>query len=151
MKRVLLLVATLAMAVSATAQHRAMLMDESFDGTSLPEGWMADGVAQTLWMISETNYAGDAANELVFYEGNICSSRSSIAWTTMKALAAWEWPLLPMVATHGIRHGTKNMAAVETIPFVSKSKRPIWASPMSGFVFSSAEISTVSTLGISTM
>ena len=70
MKRVLLLVATLAMAVSATAQHRAMLMDESFDGTSLPEGWMADGVAQTLWMISETNYAGDAANELVFYEGN---------------------------------------------------------------------------------
>lgn len=70
MKRVLLLVATLAMAVSATAQHRDMLMDESFDGTSLPEGWMADGVAQTLWMISETNYAGDAANELVFYEGN---------------------------------------------------------------------------------
>ena len=70
MKRVLLLAWVLSMAVSGVAQHRAMLMDESFDGTSLPVGWMADGVAQTLWMIPETNYAGDAANELVFYEGN---------------------------------------------------------------------------------
>ena len=70
MKRVLLLAWALGMAVFAMAQHRTMLMDESFDGILLPDGWTADGVAQTYWMISETNYAGDAANELMYYEGN---------------------------------------------------------------------------------
>ena len=46
------------------AQSRAILLNETFDSSSLPEGWTTSEEGAENWVISETNYAGGSANEL---------------------------------------------------------------------------------------
>lgn len=46
------------------AQSRAILLNETFDSSSLPEGWTTSEEGAENWVISETNYAGGNANEL---------------------------------------------------------------------------------------
>ena len=46
------------------AQSRDILLNETFDISSLPEGWTTSEEGAENWVISETNYAGGDANEL---------------------------------------------------------------------------------------
>ena len=63
MKKSLLFAFALLFATAMMAQNRAVLLQESFDGSSLPAGWSID--AQTSnWSVSATNNAGGAANEM---------------------------------------------------------------------------------------
>ena len=44
--------------------NRTVLMNETFDSESLPEGWTTSEGAEENWIISQTNNAGGSANEL---------------------------------------------------------------------------------------
>ena len=83
MKKTLLTVLILALLTTSHAQNRAILFEEHFNSTSLPYGWTIDGVAQDRWMISETNNAGDAANELLFRDN---SSKTTVARIIMPSV-----------------------------------------------------------------
>ena len=69
MKKTLLFAFALLFATAMMAQNRAILLQESFDGTSIPAGWSVSGLGQTNWNISATNNAGGSANELWLYYG----------------------------------------------------------------------------------
>jgi hypothetical protein len=63
MKKTLLFAFALLFATATMAQNRAVLLQESFDGASMPAGWTID--AQTSnWSVSATNNAGGQANEM---------------------------------------------------------------------------------------
>ena len=47
-----------------TSDNRTVLMNETFDSESLPEGWTTSEGAEENWIISQTNNAGGDANEL---------------------------------------------------------------------------------------
>lgn len=64
MKKTLLFVAALLFSATITAQTRNILLQESFDGNSIPSGWSIAGVGTSNWSISGTNTAGGTANEL---------------------------------------------------------------------------------------
>lgn len=64
MKKVLLFTMALFFAVASMAQTRATLIEQHFDGTSIPSGWSVVGVGSSNWSISTTNYAGGSKNEL---------------------------------------------------------------------------------------
>ena len=64
MKKTLLFVAALLFSATMTAQTRNILLQESFDGNSIPSGWSIAGVGTSNWSISGTNTAGGTANEL---------------------------------------------------------------------------------------
>ena len=66
MKKTLLLTIALLLSVTIFAQNRAVLLRETFDSASLPEGWTTSENCVDNWTISETNRAGGAANELKF-------------------------------------------------------------------------------------
>jgi len=67
MRKSLLFVFVLLFATAAMAQNRAVLLQESFDGASMPAGWSAQDHASN-WSISTTQNAGGAPNELkLFY------------------------------------------------------------------------------------
>ena len=67
MKKTLLFVFVLLFATAAMAQNRAVLLQESFDGATMPAGWSAQDHASN-WSISTTQNAGGAPNELkLFY------------------------------------------------------------------------------------
>ena len=63
MKKTLLFVFALLFATASMAQNRAVLLQESFDGTSMPSGWTIVG-QNSNWSVSATNNAGGAANEM---------------------------------------------------------------------------------------
>lgn len=63
MKKSLLFAFALLFATAMMAQNRAVFLQESFNGSSLPTGWSIDG-QQSNWSVSATNNAGGAANEM---------------------------------------------------------------------------------------
>ena len=63
MKKTLLFAFALLFATATMAQNRAVLLQESFDGTSMPAGWSIDA-HQNNWSISATNNAGGDPNEM---------------------------------------------------------------------------------------
>ena len=63
MKKTLLIAFALLFATAMTAQNRAVLLQESFDGASMPAGWSIDAQPNN-WSVSATNNAGGVANEM---------------------------------------------------------------------------------------
>ncbi|MBQ2906756.1 MAG: T9SS type A sorting domain-containing protein [Bacteroidales bacterium] len=64
MKKTLLLTIALFLSIAAFAQSRGIILNETFDSASLPEGWATSEGAEENWIISQTNNAGGSANEL---------------------------------------------------------------------------------------
>jgi hypothetical protein len=69
MKKILLFAFALLFATATMAQNRSVLLQESFDGASMPAGWSIAGLGQSNWNISATNNAGGEANEMWLYYG----------------------------------------------------------------------------------
>ena len=69
MKKTLLIAFALLFATAMTAQNRAVFLQESFDGASMPAGWSIAGLGQSNWNISATNNAGGEPNEIWLYYG----------------------------------------------------------------------------------
>ena len=69
MKKSLLFAFTLLFATAMMAQNRSVLLQESFDGASMPAGWSIVGLGQSNWNISATNNAGGEPNEMWLYYG----------------------------------------------------------------------------------
>ena len=67
MKKALLFIAAILMSVSVFAQTRTTFLSESFDGSSMPEGWQVMDMGTSCWSISATQNAGGVANELKLY------------------------------------------------------------------------------------
>ena len=67
MKKTLLFALALLLSVTMFAQNRASLINETFDGETLPSGWSIDGLGASNWSIASSNKAGGAANELLLY------------------------------------------------------------------------------------
>ncbi len=65
MKKLFLLVLPLFFSMVLQGQNRALLLSESFDGSSIPSGWTIAGMGQNNWSISETRNAGGEKNELM--------------------------------------------------------------------------------------
>jgi len=63
MKKTLLFAFALLFATGMMAQNRSVLLQESFDGTSLPAGWSINGQNNN-WTVSATNNAGGQPNEM---------------------------------------------------------------------------------------
>ena len=63
MKKVLLFAFAVLFATAMMAQNRAVLLQESFDGASMPAGWSIDA-HESNWSVSATNNAGGEANEM---------------------------------------------------------------------------------------
>ena len=63
MKKTLLFAFALLFATAMMAQNRAVLLQESFDGTTLPAGWSVDA-HQNNWSVSATSNAGGEPNEM---------------------------------------------------------------------------------------
>ena len=63
MKKTLLFAFALLFATAMMAQNRAVLLQESFDGASMPAGWSIDAQPNN-WSVSATNNAGGEANEM---------------------------------------------------------------------------------------
>ena len=63
MKKTLLIAFALLFATAMMAQNRAVLLQESFDGASMPAGWSIDAQPNN-WSVSATNNAGGVANEM---------------------------------------------------------------------------------------
>lgn len=55
------------MLTASFAQNRSTFLQESFDGTSVPEGWRVVGLGTSNWSLSATNNAGGSANEVMLY------------------------------------------------------------------------------------
>ena len=64
MKRTLLLTLALFLATATFAQSRRIILRETFDSTSMPEGWSTSDNSSDNWIISESNNADCDANEL---------------------------------------------------------------------------------------
>ena len=69
MKKSLLIAFALLFTTAMMAQNRSVLLQESFDGMSMPAGWSIAGLGQSNWNISATNNAGGEANEMWLYYG----------------------------------------------------------------------------------
>ena len=63
MKKTLLFAFALLFATAMMAQNRAVLLQESFDGTTLPAGWTISS-NNSNWSVSATNNAGGDPNEM---------------------------------------------------------------------------------------
>ena len=63
MKKTLLFAFALLFATATMAQNRAVLLQESFDGATMPAGWTINGQPNN-WSVSATNNAGGEANEM---------------------------------------------------------------------------------------
>ena len=63
MKKTLLFAFALLFATAMMAQNRAVLLQESFDGSTMPAGWSIDAQPNN-WSVSATNNAGGEANEM---------------------------------------------------------------------------------------
>ena len=75
MKKTLLLTIALLLSIATFAQSRAVLLNETFDSMTMPEGWSIIGDGIENWHTSETNNAGGEACEIylhyhpIFYFG----------------------------------------------------------------------------------
>ena len=63
MRKTFLFVFALLFATASMAQNRAILLQESFDGSTLPAGWSISSNNNN-WSVSATTNAGGAANEM---------------------------------------------------------------------------------------
>ncbi len=63
MKKLLLIAISAICTMYSFAQNRAVLLQESFDGTSMPAGWSINGQNNN-WSVSPTNNAGGQPNEM---------------------------------------------------------------------------------------
>ena len=63
MKKTLLFAFALLFATAMMAQNRTVLLQESFNGASMPAGWSIDAQPSN-WSVSATNNAGGEANEM---------------------------------------------------------------------------------------
>jgi hypothetical protein len=63
MKKTLLFAFALLFATAMMAQNRAVLLQESFDGSTMPAGWSINGQPSN-WSVSATNNAGGEPNEM---------------------------------------------------------------------------------------
>ena len=63
MKKAFIILAML-LSVSATAQNRGVILQESFDSNSMPAGWQITEGGFSNWTISPTTYAGGTPKEL---------------------------------------------------------------------------------------
>ena len=66
MKKTLLLTLALFVSTVIFAQERSVILRETFDSMSIPEGWTTSDNCTDNWSISNTNRAGGEANELKF-------------------------------------------------------------------------------------
>ena len=64
MRKTLLLTIALLFSATIFAQSRSIILRETFDSSSLPEGWTTSDPGSGNWIISETNKAGGEASEL---------------------------------------------------------------------------------------
>lgn len=65
MRRIIITIAVAIMlSVNGLAQNRAVLLHESFDGNSLPNGWSVQGEGANNWVVSNTNHTGGTPNEM---------------------------------------------------------------------------------------
>ena len=69
MKKTLLFAIALLFATASMAQNREVLLQESFDGTTMPTGWSIAGLGTSNWHVSATNNAGGEPNEMWLYYG----------------------------------------------------------------------------------
>mgnify|MGYP003288689209 CR=1 FL=1 len=67
MKKTILLTIALLLSVSIFAQNRGTLIQETFDGKTLPKGWSIFGGGNKNWSVTATDKAGGAPNELDFF------------------------------------------------------------------------------------
>ena len=67
MKKTLLFAVALMISTAMMAQNRAVLLQESFDGTSMPAGWNVMGLGTSNWSVSQSLFAGGMPNELHLY------------------------------------------------------------------------------------
>ena len=67
MKKHLLLVLAMILTTSIMAQNRQTLLQESFDGSSMPTGWSIVGLGTSNWSVSATQNAGGQPNEMDLY------------------------------------------------------------------------------------
>jgi hypothetical protein len=67
MKKTLLFCFAFLFAMATMAQPRAIILQESFDGSSMPAGWSTAGLGTSNWAISPTHNAGGNPNELMLY------------------------------------------------------------------------------------
>lgn len=65
MRRIIITIAVdIMLSVNGLAQNRAILLHESFDGNSLPNGWSVQGEGANNWVVSNTNHTGGTPNEM---------------------------------------------------------------------------------------
>ena len=83
MKKTLLLTLALLLSVSMFAQNRGTLLQESFDGKSLPSGWSVFGGGNKNWSVTATDRAGGTPNELDFFWDPIFNGTSRLAMPAM--------------------------------------------------------------------
>ena len=83
MKKTLLLTLALLLSVSIFAQNRGPLLQESFDGKSLPSGWSVFGGGNKNWSVTATDRAGGSPNELDLYWDPVFNGTTRIATPAM--------------------------------------------------------------------
>ena len=66
MKKTLLLTIALLISTTIFSQSRSVILRETFDSMSAPDGWLTSDNSNENWSISKTNKAGGEANELKF-------------------------------------------------------------------------------------
>lgn len=64
MRKVFVLFLALSISAAIFAQDRSILLRETFDATSFPEGWSTSETGADNWVISQTSKAGGDLNEL---------------------------------------------------------------------------------------
>ena len=64
MRKTLLLAIALLFSLSVFSQENVYIINESFDGSTLPQGWTKMGSGTNNWYISTSNIAGGKPNEL---------------------------------------------------------------------------------------
>jgi hypothetical protein len=69
MKKLFLFAFAFLFTMATMAQNRTVFLNETFDGTSFPDGWSVMGLGSTNWHISTTSNAGGSPNELLLYYG----------------------------------------------------------------------------------
>ena len=81
MKKTLLLTLALLLSVTIFAQNRSVLLRETFDSMSLPEGWTTTNNSADNWSVVSSNRAGGETNELKFSNSPNVSGISRIVTT----------------------------------------------------------------------
>lgn len=67
MRKTLLLAMALLFAMTTFAQSRASILNETFDGSTMPTGWSIMGDGTGNWSVNPTNNAGGEPNEMRLY------------------------------------------------------------------------------------